>query len=429
MAMNYQEALAYFQSLEPRGWRLGLDRMQEFVRRAGLTGSLGQPGGPQFVHIAGTNGKGSVTAFLQSMMVECGHRTGAFFSPYVVDPRERVQLGRELISREEFARLATELQPVAESMSGTEYGGVTEFEFKTALGFACWKAASCDWVALEVGLGGRLDATNVVQPRASVIVSIGLDHTQILGHSLAEIAREKAGIVKKGVPAIVGQMPAEARDEILRVAVEREAPVWLVGRDIEVAEAGPGRFRIATPASEAVEVRPGLFGKVQGHNAAVAYAAMLASGAGSGPSLLTGLQKAKAPGRFQRVSYGGTEVVLDGAHNPDAARELMHSLLALPAAEPTVVVTGMVMGHDPAHFYRELRPALESVHVVPIDFFRAAPPEEVAGAIRPLARRVTVHPKVREGLVAAVAEAGPRGRVLVTGSFYLVGEVAREMRR
>src|SRR5205085_4767330 len=128
--------------------------MQAFVERAGLTDALGAPGGPQFIHVAGTNGKGSVTAYLQSILSEAGYRTGAFFSPFVYDPRERVQFGREHISKQDLARLTEELIPIAESFSDTDFGGITEFEFKTALGFLYWKQRQCDWVALEVGLGG-----------------------------------------------------------------------------------------------------------------------------------------------------------------------------------------------------------------------------------------------------------------------------------
>src|SRR5579885_2264045 len=137
--MTYEEALAYIAGLAPRGWRLGLDRMQAFVDKIRLQDSLGAAGGPQYIHVAGTNGKGSVTAYLQSILVCAGHRTGAFFSPFVYDPRERVQFDMEYISKGDLAKLTEELIPIAESFSETEFGGITEFEFKTALGFLYWK--------------------------------------------------------------------------------------------------------------------------------------------------------------------------------------------------------------------------------------------------------------------------------------------------
>lgn len=217
--MTYDESLAWIAGLQGRGWRLGLDRMRAFVRAAGLEDVLGGPESPiQYLHVAGTNGKGSVTAYLQSMLVAQGYKTGGYFSPYVVDPRERIQIGGELISRDEFASVATELREVAERFDQTEQGGITEFEFKTAMGFLAWKRAGVEVVALEVGLGGRLDATNVVTPKACAIVSISLDHTSILGNTEAEIAGEKAGILKPGVTGVLGTVNKEAEAAIKEVA-------------------------------------------------------------------------------------------------------------------------------------------------------------------------------------------------------------------
>ncbi|MBC8064854.1 MAG: bifunctional folylpolyglutamate synthase/dihydrofolate synthase, partial [Chlorobia bacterium] len=230
--MTYEKALAYIASLETRGWRLGLDRMQEFANRLGLPGSLGEVGGPQFIHVAGTNGKGSVTAYLQSMLIESGYSTGSFFSPFVYDPRERVQIGRRLIPKSIFALLTEWIRPFGESLTETKFEGVTEFEFKTAMGFQFWKEMEAEWVALEVGLGGRLDSTNIVTPRCSVIVSIGKDHTHILGDTYHQIAEEKAGIIKPGVSVIVGEMPEEALLTILKIAQERGSEAWVFGREI-----------------------------------------------------------------------------------------------------------------------------------------------------------------------------------------------------
>src|SRR5579859_4343554 len=136
--MTYDQAIAYIASLAPRGWRLGLDRMREFLHRASLDDAVGGTNAPQFIHVTGTNGKGSVTAYLQSMLVEQGYRTGAFFSPYVYEPRERIQFGREMISEMDLSRLTEVLQVPAESLSDTEFGGATEFEFKAAVGFKYW---------------------------------------------------------------------------------------------------------------------------------------------------------------------------------------------------------------------------------------------------------------------------------------------------
>lgn len=428
--MTYEEALDYIASLAPRGWRLGLDRMQALVDRAGLQDSLGAPRGPQYIHVAGTNGKGSVTAYLQNLMVESGARTGAFFSPFVHDPRERVQFGRDLISEADLARLTETLMPVAESFSGTEFGGVTEFEFKTALGFLYWKEKKCDWVALEVGLGGRLDATNVVTPRSSVIVSIGLDHTAILGNTVEEIAYEKAGVIKPGVPVVVGQMPPGALQTIEAYAKEMGAPVWRFGREVQLVAGGPGAFTVTTPAGSLQDVQPGIRGHWQPHNVALAIAAAQAAGLNLEPSATRrAIQATTAPGRWEVQRALGVEFLFDGAHNEDAAKALALSLAAnYPKDHRFVLVTNMVAGHDPVKFYSPLAPYIQSAHVVPIDFHRALTPEQTKAALDPLMPCVTAYDSVQDGLWEAVADSKNGRSVLVTGSFYLVGEVRRALR-
>ena len=423
--MTYDQALAYIASLEGRGWRLGLDRMEEMVRRSGLSDSIGGPTGPQYIHVAGTNGKGSTTAFLQSILVASGYRTGAFFSPYVVDPRERVQLNREMISKPDLVAVAEKLIPIAESFSETDFGGITEFEFKTAIGFEYWKQKQCEWVALEVGLGGRLDATNVISPRASVIVSIGLDHINILGGTLDKIAYEKAGIIKPGVPIIVGNMPEAAREVILREAREREAPVWLWGRDIRWI---PEDHAVETPAGRHPGLTPSLVGPIQTHNLTVAIAAIDASGAFvSEEALVEGARLAAIPGRFQVITYQGRTVIFDGAHNPDSANVLVQTLNKLYPDQKIVLVTNMLAGHEPEEFYRTLEPRVQSVHVVPVDFHRSTPVATMVDKLSPIFKNVNGHPTPIEGLNAATKDASESDLIVVTGSFYLVGELLREL--
>lgn len=422
--MTYEEALAYIASLAPRGWRLGLDRMQEFLRRANLEQTVGPDRG--FIHVAGTNGKGSVTAFLQSLMIEQAYRTGAFFSPFVYDPRERVQFGRELISHADLARLTAQLMGPAESLSDTDYGGATEFEFKTALGFKYWAEKGCDWVALEVGLGGRLDATNVVHPRACVIVSIGLDHTSVLGNTLEEIAAEKAGIVKEGVPVMVGEMQPEALSVIEEIAVQHNAPIWRFGREIELLDDGQS-YSVRTPLGTFGRLRPGIPGVKQPHNMALAVAAMDAAGAvRDGGAIAKGAAKAVIPGRFERRFIAGKEVILDGAHNPDAARVLHDNLEQHLRGGKVTLVTGMVSGHDPIHFYEPLANLIEAAYVVPVNFHRALPVETLANTLRGLMSDVNGCKNIQAGLQSALKGDHP---VLVTGSFYLVGEVGAVLSR
>ncbi len=442
--MTFEESLNRVSSLEHRGWRLGLDRMEEFLRLAGLSDKLGSQGGPQYIHIAGTNGKGSVTAFVQSILREQGWRVGSTFSPFVYNVRERIQFGYEpslvtdsdatlrlpkpspdsLISETDFARMVAYLWPVAQTLEGTELGGPTEFEFKTAMGFAYWAEQLADYVALEVGLGGRLDATNVVVPAASVVVSIGLDHTQLLGDTLGKIAVEKAGIVKEGKPVVVGDLEDEARIAVETIAKINQAPAWIYGRDVVLARGLDG-YRVETPGGSYERLSPGIQGVAQPHNMAVAIAACEAAGAIRVPSRVKhGVAKASAPGRMQWAAFHGRRVLLDGAHNGDAARILVQSIQSLPE-EPSriILLTGMLEGHVAADFYEPLATIADEVHFVPIDFRRTRQPEELQSEAGWLFLRSQTHQDIASALTACL-DAEP-GLILVTGSFYLVGEVGR----
>lgn len=416
--MTYADAQSYIASLAARGWRLGLDRMAEFAARANLTGSLGDGHNPKFIHVAGTNGKGSVTAMLQSCLIEQGHKTGAFFSPYVVDPRERIQFGRELISEEDLVALVEWLKPIGESLSETEFGGVTEFEFKTAMGFEHWKRNQADWVALEVGLGGRLDATNIVTPAACAIVSISLDHTSILGNTVGEIAFEKAGIIKPGVPVVIGEMPEEARKAIEKVAKENDSELWRVGFEVVTKSSG-SKVLITTPNSSTI-VQPSLYGKIQHHNAAVAYAALEVSGAlHHKGKVADGFARASIPGRFQRIG----KFILDGAHNSDSAKQLA-AMLHQAGLKPKICITGMLNGHKPEEFYGHLRDIVGEFWVVPINFHRAMLPSELVAELNQMGVKARAFDSIKAALDAAGHGEDTEG-VLVSGSFYLIGEVTR----
>jgi dihydrofolate synthase / folylpolyglutamate synthase len=446
--VTYTEALAYIASLAPRGWRLGLDRMREFAIRAGLEDVLASSADNRnfnYIHVAGTNGKGSTNAYIQSILHESGYRTGSFFSPFVYDPRERIQLGREYIPEKVFAGLTALLQPLAEEFTETEYGGISEFEFKTAMAFMFYKRLKCEWIALEVGLGGRLDSTNIVVPRCGVIVSIGLDHTNILGETIDEIAFEKAGIVKPGVPLVVGQMPAPAFDIVQEQAASKGCEVWRYGREITVAQDATDRsIVVTTPRGQHAGLRLGIKGAMQGHNMALAVAACDAAGA---TRTLGGLQrgtaKASIPGRFEIRIVRERTVILDGAHNAEAAAVLAESLRSylatgtLPGSDiseqidsatspggEVLLVTGMVAGHDPAKFYRPFAEIANAAYLVPIDFHRALPVAELEPVVEAFLP-VLKFDSVADGLEAALSAAKPRDVVVITGSFYLVGEAGK----
>ena len=400
--------------------------MQELCRRAGLTDALGEGDGPRYLHVAGTNGKGSVTAFLQSMLGASGYRTGAFFSPFAYDIRERIQAQGALISREAFARHLEALLPHAESLAETEFGGATEFEVKTAMGFRHWRETKCDWVALEVGLGGRLDATNVVHPAAAAVVSIGLDHTQLLGDTHALIAHEKAGVVKPGVPVVLGEMPREARETIEREAAGQSSPIWRMGQEVVLEKRGHDVWRVCTPAGTIDRLTPGLLGAMAPHNMAVALALAQVAGIGlQDDATREAIARTRLPGRFEGALWKGRPVLLDGAHNAEAAENLARTLEQRCPGRRVHLVLGMTQGHAPESFLAPLRSVVDSVHLAPFASHRSRSVEELAQAITGWGPQT--HASVAEALDAACAHAPADAVVLVAGSFYLVGEAGRLM--
>src|SRR5579871_5387005 len=223
--MNFDESLHYMEGLLRFGWKLGNERFEALCAR------LGNPQDRYSVlHVAGTKGKGSTTALAAGILRASGYRVGGYFSPYVYDPCERVQVDGELIPRADFARLVTEIRPHIEALAQTELGQTTEFELKTALGFLYFAERGVDVACVEVGLGGRLDATNIVKPAVTVITTIGLDHTAQLGNTHALIAAEKAGIIKCGIPCITATEHPEAFAVIERIAGQQQAPLIRVRR-------------------------------------------------------------------------------------------------------------------------------------------------------------------------------------------------------
>lgn len=406
--MTFDESVDYLRSLEKRGWRLELDRMREFVRLLELHN---QP--QKFIHIAGTNGKGSVTAFTQSILHACGYRVGGYFSPFVYRINERIQMNCESISDTDFARLCTDLQPISDAMIATEYGGPTEFEFKTALGLKYWAEQGADFVALEVGLGGRLDATNIITPTLCVITSIGLDHTHILGTTHAEIAREKAGIIKRDVPVVIGKLPQEAKDVVIQIAQDQNATVYEFGRDFG-----------------SVEFQTGISGHHQDVNAAIALqACKLAVTDLDATASTKGIASAKLPGRFEHIQLDGVEIILDGAHNSEASENLNISLRDA-GIKQVVLVTSMLEGHDPTEFYEPLANLVSEAFVCEINFHRARKPREIQEVLTQLKVTSKIQNHPTDAFKLALEKAKQQKLpVLVTGSFYLLGDLATALKK
>ncbi len=404
--------------LYPKLIDLSLERLEALLAK------LGHPERrlPPVIHVAGTNGKGSTCAFLRAIGEQAGLRVHVYTSPHLVHFRERIRLAGELVSDEALSAVIEQVAVVNDGAA------ITVFEVLVAASFELFARTPAELCILEVGLGGRADATNVIPPpRVCAITSISLDHQDFLGDTLALIAREKAGIMKPGTPVVVGAQPDEVTRGLLHHAASVGAPVLLRGRDWDVARDGEG-LRFADAAGSVALPPPSLLGGHQLDNAGIAVAAARASGL-VGDAALAGVARAEWPGRLQllrgRVAAllpEDWELWLDGAHNEGAGRALAAHLAGW-SDRPLHLVVGMKQAKDAGAFLRPLLPLASSVHAVaePGQYLALSVDAVVAasgGVARP-------GPTVAEALQAVAAQAGAPGRVLVCGSLYLAGEVLK----
>jgi dihydrofolate synthase/folylpolyglutamate synthase len=398
------------------GMKLGLERMREALRL------LGDPHrAVPVLHVAGTNGKGSTCAFAEASLRAAGFRTGLYTSPHLVHFCERIRIAGEPIAEHRAAALLEEI--VRRVPWALRDDGLTYFELATAMAFLAF-ASAVDVAVVEVGLGGRLDATNVVEPLACAVSSLGLEHTRWLGPTLADIASEKGGIFKRGVPAVTAGQPIEAARVLAGRATELGVPLWRPGRDYRFESRRAEPFCYLGPTG--FEVRPaqvGLAGHYQRGNAALACALLEAAAsrglAVSPQHAARGIESARWPARLEQVARD-PEVLLDGAHNPHATRALARALVEILAGRELHLVFGALDDKDHASSLAPLSPLVRTLHFCPVQSPRSADPAVLARASRrPDAQ---VHASLASALEAARAAAGPSGVVLCCGSLYLAGE-------
>lgn len=407
---DYAAVTEYLYALKAGGVKFGIDRMRR------LAAALGHPERSYpVIHVAGTNGKGSVSAMLESILRAAGRRTGLYTSPHLVKLGERVQVDRHLLTEAEIAAYTNELRPIAQTaaaFAADEHA--TFFEFMTAMAFLQFQRKRVDVAVIEVGLGGRLDATNVVEPEVTVITSIGLDHVAELGGTIAQIAREKAGIIKPGRPVVMGRLPPEAEQVVREVAAGHGARVHSV-REIF------GEDMAGYPATN-------LEGGYQRWNAATAtLAARLLRVPPADADIARGLAQVNWPGRWQRTSIGGRPLILDASHNPEGAQMLelnLQNLIATTGRKPVVVAAALGEFRARALLEVVLRHARE-LHLVTPRQARACTFEELVAYV-PAESRHLVHRGTVEGIFpdARTCTIGAKDdTVVVTGSIYLLGEV------
>lgn len=422
--MDYPEALAYMHGRLRLGVKLGNARMETLLQR------LGSPHQTlRVVHVAGTKGKGSTVAMAAAILQAAGYKTGQYLSPYVYDVRERIQINAAPIPQADFARWVTAIKPHIDALEATELGPTTEFELKTAVGL-CWFAEQAvDYAVLEVGLGGRLDATNVVpRPLVTAITSIGFDHMELLGHTLPEIAREKAGIIKPGVPCVTGvPTGTDAYEVIANVCRANNAALQPPAR--VHADLG-GTLTFTTPRRAAANVRLRLRGAFQQANAAVAVSALDAIDPSSGPTITddavrVGLSCAYLPGRLETISERPA-VVVDGAHNEMAADALADALRDEFGAgtRRLLLIVGLKRNHDPRPFLAPLARLHPAMLIATEPSFQPRPAQEVAEAAWHAGiADVQIIPSVVDAARHALTLAQPDDLICVTGSFYTVGDI------
>lgn len=415
-------------ALHPREIDLSLGRMERLMT------ALGRPQDrlPPVLHIAGTNGKGSTTAFMRAILEAAGLKVHVYTSPHLVAFNERIRLAGRLVSD---ARLVEALDICEQANAGAE---ITFFEITTAAAFWLFAEEPADVLLLEVGLGGRLDATNVIDaPLASLITPLSMDHERYLGGSIETIAAEKAGILKPGAPAVVAPQPDAALAVIEKIAAQRGVPLSVFGRDFMAFEEN-GRLVYQDEGGLMDLPAPKLFGAHQAVNAGMAIAALRAAGRLPATAAIEqGLVSVDWPGRMQPLGHGplldqcppGTELWLDGGHNPGAGVAVAAVMGAQQerADRPLYLISGMLKTKDPVGFFRPFAGLARHVATVPLastDAFR--PPEDLAEA----AREAGLAASPFAGLEAALADLRARveahdtpPRVLICGSLYLAGEI------
>lgn len=414
----YAALLAELYRLEPRGIRLGLDRMERALE------ALGQPQRQlRFAHITGSNGKGSVAAMVESCARAAGLRTGLYTSPHLDRFTERIRIAGHPVSR---AMLVAEYRALCEALGPLEALELSFFEVATLLAFACFRRAGCELIVLEVGLGGRLDATNVVQPEVALITRIALEHQDRLGDTHAAIAFEKAGIFKRGAAAISGARHEEAHRVIDARARELGASLQWIDRDFGGHWDARGKASLWSPNFALEGQSLGLQGAYQIDNAACALATLDAlqerGYAFEEAAIRRGFARVSWPGRLEKLA-GRPPLLLDAAHNPDAMSTLADHLARQTKRGRRVAIFGAMSD-------KEVRPMLESLASQVDEFVFLSLPMPRAMSLEELR---ALHPgagarDAADALRLARAKAGPEGLVVGTGSIFVVAELRRALR-
>lgn len=427
--MTYSEAIQFLYSLQLFGTKFGLDRMRRLAELAGNPHEK-----LRFIHVGGTNGKGSVCAMLESIYRTAGLRTGLFTSPHLVHFSERLQVNRQLPAEATIAELVERVRdlldegvrrnwwPAANDTSNddTTWGQPTYFEIVTLIGLLYFVEQGCEIVLWETGLGGRLDATNIVTPILSVITNVSLEHAAILGETTVKIAAEKSGIIKPRVPVITAADDANALRVIREVAANRNCPL----REISVAadvETEPGRPFISDKQSLPDQLFAPGYQRANARLALEIIETLECRIPVKTREIETGLRATKWEGRLQEFNKAGRRILVDGAHNPAGVHALKQTLLARPDWQPSAVIFGTFIDKDAQLELKELAPLTSRILFVPVPSPRSVDPNVLLGTFAEINANA-VESVACTSLENALKLTANEPMTLITGSLYLVGE-------
>ncbi len=421
-AISYHSCLQRMYGLRRFGIKLGLSTIRQILS------GLGDPQNTYAcVHVAGTNGKGSVASSLASVLNQAGYKTGLYTSPHLVDFNERIQVNNRPISNKSVADSYNTINQV-------HFGKrePTFFEFATIMAFFEFARQKVDWAIIETGMGGRLDATNIIRPRVSIITNISLEHRDYLGNTLEQISREKAGIIKTRTPVITGIRQKKALAVLEKIAAQKSAPLLRLGKEFKVRRSPCGTFSYRGVEAVWKNLKTGLLGNHQVDNAALVLAAceMLPKHGGilSPDNIQAGLLNNRWPGRLEIVS-DEPRIILDGAHNFIAARNLARFLSANFDDRKITMVIGILDDKPYNAMLKCLLPTANRVILTRAKINRALDPEKLEPLAKKMVPRVTIISDVTQALEYAIKTASPKDIICVAGSLYVVGEAKKALDR
>lgn len=431
--MNYEESVAYLEQAASFGIKPGLERIEAMLKK------LGNPETAyKVIHVTGTNGKGSVVAMITSVLENAQLRVGRYISPHLLDYTERIYICGHDISREDFAKAATVVRKAAEEIIADGVEAPTEFELLTAMAFWYFKEQKVDYAVMEVGMGGLYDSTNVILPVVSVITNVAMDHMKYLGNTLQEIAHQKAGIIKEGIPVVTAAQHV-ALKQLKKEAHEKKSRIYFYGRDFEIDSRNPWKHgQVVTVKRKDMpkELEKSLLfvpfvGAHQAVNAAVATMAlsiiMKQDDRVNENDLREGLARTRWQGRFEIHDVKGVTYIMDGAHNPAGAEALMEALEEQYPDKRRLFVFTSLADKDTETVIQLLIRKGDKVFACEAPTSRTRKPEEIGAMIK--AQKIDAafmaEPSVKAALEDATKEAGAGDIVLICGSLYILGDAIR----